>query len=939
MQISKLLKELNITFGQLQNYQEYLDVVISDSNQEIDEDTYLKVIALYNSQEIQNEIATKEQNKQILAYDGYVAADGNKFLAKIKWYYNKAKDGEYGFAEHDKLKSIYFRGDDVKGIDPHRLYEGQTVIVHINKKGLSDLSRVKANSLHRIDYETDVEYLTHLAIFNEDNNISEQALRVISKINHQVKPLEKKEIESIFKRYFTTKNISYSVVKNVLLIAEKFKINLNSKQNYEINNKFSSAEKVQLFKQTNYQPIISEILDELVTSVLKNLSGNNSFINKIQEEDKQLLFKKISSRIDELESQSNLNAVIQLLKEYDVSFDYNRLSNEQNLQLWLANIIDFFPVNAVYQYLIKLQNQRNTVVEDEDDFILSKNIKDDITNKLYKVFNKLNAEESTNLFYKAHYNTGEIKAKDELERVLFFIDNTKDEELKASFIKTTLAKSSDFIKLKLFLENYTNELAYHNAVIYTGVLSSTDQKLFFKKVLMLIETKALDLTLNDLNKITSYTYTENEWSKEIDGTGLDFTLSVILKLVTDLSNNVITQRGTIFEIIANQIKTPKDLLVIDGFFQACTGRTKTEEYVNDEGDITYVKKTTDYKPRFAHYCDGRKAINRATGESVLSNDSGLEFWWCENRPCYEVCRTNTSSKNWQNYTLQDVLRILNISYQESQYEILLSVVNRVNRFLEHLKCKSCGNILRPNGKSNYGFHRTSMFSCTNKECEKPDVDVYLSHCLNGKCEDVIDSRTSVKCKPSSLENPDNCGWYICNNCFACCSNEKLAARKNTLESFGQEYKCHTKGHKDLGIICCTKCGSETKKVVANIEMYQKQLDWFIQNKESDAILKSGQRDDGKWWFRWHKGNLTDENFRNALRSLRNNGFQVPNYNTHNDIQFIAEPFEENNSIPNKFNCPKCKQNINLEDQNAFNSPRVAAVKSFHEMIFSPESKK
>lgn len=936
MQISKLLKELNITFGQLQNYQEYLDVLINDANQEIDEDTYLKVIALYNSQEIQNEIATKEQNKQILAYDGYVAADGNKFLAKIKWYYNKAKDGEYGFAEHKKLKSIFFRGQDVKGVNPHHLREGETVIVNIGKNSLNNLRKINATSVNRLEHETDIVYLLNIGVYKNRSEFLNQALSIALSPNYIPTKSEKSGVQKLLNTYlFEIRETSNKLI-DVLKIVLNCGINLSSSQKGKINSLINSFQKFNLFSVTNFDVNFKDIEDQLVNYIFENPSQNSKLIAKITREEKQIVLLKVFNTFLIKNNNEYLSEIINLLRENDITIDYNLFSISQLTTLWLNNDIDFFPLDAIYENLLA-----NKILKDkeyEKDY--NSDIDSSFQNKINKIFNKINKEENTNLFYKSHFEIDEIKDKKDLENVLFFIDNTKDDELKEVFLKTTLAKSSDFIKLKLFLKNYTNELAYHNAVIYTGVLSSTDQKLFFKKVLMLIETKALDLTLNDLNKITSYTYTENEWSKEIDGTGLDFTLSVILKLVTDLSNNVITQRGTIFEIIANQIKTPKDLLVIDGFFDRCTGRviekSSTIKIKDDEGKekvkIIYSLDYTNFKPRFSEFCDGRKAINKNTGEPVLSNDSSSEFWWCENRPCFQACRSVTSSGNWQYYNLQDVLRILNISYKEQQYEILLNVINRVNRYLEHLTCKCCNSILRPNGKSNYAFYGVSMFSCTNMECEKPDVDVYLTHCLNGKCESIIDSRESVKCKPSSLENPDNCGWYICNECYSCCSNEKLTARKNNLERYGQEYTCHTKGHKDLGIICCNDCGTEMKTEIANTEMYKKQLEWFIKEKDNGALVASGQRTDGKWWFKWHKGNLSEENFRKALSSLRTNGFQIPDYYANKDIQFISEPYDNTNE-GNKLECPNCDNVINFNDRKVFPFSRLNSIKSFHKIIF------
>jgi hypothetical protein len=121
-------------------------------------------------------------------------------------------------------------------------------------------------------------------------------------------------------------------------------------------------------------------------------------------------------------------------------------------------------------------------------------------------------------------------------------------------------------------------------------------------------------------------------------------LGVILKLITDLKNDSITRQSTIFELIANQIKSPKDLLVIDGFFEKCTGKTIIEEDKNsnssDSVNIKYnLVKKEHFLPSFSTFCDGRKAVSNETNKSILCNKSGFEFWWCENSQCYAICRT------------------------------------------------------------------------------------------------------------------------------------------------------------------------------------------------------------------------------------------------------------------------------------------------------------
>ena len=536
-------------------------------------------------------------------------------------------------------------------------------------------------------------------------------------------------------------------------------------------------------------------------------------------------------------------------------------------------------------------------------------------------------------FSKAHYNKDIIATKDDFELLRFFLDQT-DNDLKNKLFKSVFVKSSDFLKLYWFILDYTNDIEYNNVVIYTGLLSPEDQKLFFKKLLMLIATGRSNLSITDLNKITTIDYETNQLAKDIDGVGLDYSLSVILKVINDLKAKVITSKKVIFDIIADQIKTPDEFLEITGFFDKCSGRTviRKVDANGDEEEESYVKLLTNIFPRFATFCDGMKAINRNTNEPIRCEKSGFEFWWCENSQCYEIARKENPLENWRDFTLQDVLRILEIDYQENDYEKLLSVINRVNRFLSHLTCRKCNSILRPVRQANYAFYGVTEFCCNNENCEELNKEIYLSHCLNGHCENIIDSRDTVKCKNEGYS--DHCGWYICDYCYACCSTEKINGRKYRLQITGQQYHCHDQGHLDKGIICCPKCGQETISIENDADSYVMLLNWFENNKNINPnIINYGERQDGKKWFIWARRNYSLEEYRNQLTNIKRSGFNIPNFDDLDNItQLVAEPFEPINNM-NRFECPNCDHIIDLTDKNSYNYDQIKAIKSFHNHLF------
>jgi len=124
-------------------------------------------------------------------------------------------------------------------------------------------------------------------------------------------------------------------------------------------------------------------------------------------------------------------------------------------------------------------------------------------------------------------------------------------------------------------------------------------------------------------------------------------------------------------------------------------------------------------------------------------------------------------------------------------------------------CEDCHEILYPIDTSNYAAHSVVRFRCANKNCSNNE-EIYLNHCLNGQCNNIIDSRISRKC-----EN----GLYICNNCGSCCSHDMLKRHLENLELTGgyvhQNLRnCVKKklGHLERAIYFCYRCKSEMKEI-------------------------------------------------------------------------------------------------------------------------------
>jgi hypothetical protein len=842
-------------------------------------------------------------------------------------------------SNEDHIKSIEtFLTEKVKfqelEIDKFKLIE---ILIKIFNKDLNcvnkyllQLSSDKIFNLWISDEELDIEY----QLIKEDIiNYIKSNLNKVQKIFDRLNSNQQTEIvDSILKS--SDKSDFKEIYKLII------DYNLDVKLFY---NKLSDLNSEEIFKiwlsieglEIEYH----RIQENLIAHVKSHLNNAQHFLDRINNDQKKEILNLIlfeTCTINDASLYTCLILITRLYNLYEIPFNHEIIPEEQHLKMWENQLMSYFPFELVYSKLIilKIEYYNDTSFLGKPSEIIE------------NYFENINDDNLKNILAKTTFDKDNIDEDETFKTNLFFIKHIQESDTKKAFIDTVYDKATNYYRLKLFIEDHTDAIDYNDVVIYTGVLSSNNQKLFFKKLIKLIAENKLDLSLEDLNRITTIDYQTSEYAKEIDGVGLDFTLSVLLKLITDLKNEQATSRTTIFDLIADQVRRPSDLLVIDGFFEKCTGRTIIEPdgtFEQEEGEVKALYKEIkkeNYKPRFSTFCDGRKAVIRGTEIPSLCNKSEKEFWWCENKQCYNICRNIHTPSQWKNYSLEDILGVLKIPYKNAQYEILLNVINRVNRFLNHLTCRKCSSILKPKGQSNYAFYGVTLFSCQNNECEEFTVInpkyIYLSHCLNGKCEDIIDSRDSVKCKTHAYS--DECGWYICKNCNACCSSEKLQRRKYILEQTGQEYKCHIDGHRDRGVICCSDCGNEMNEAIHSIDLYKKQLDWFIEQKDKNPnIIRAGQRqNDDKWWFIWARGNYTHTEYRRQLLGLLKCRFSIPDFsNLEKDNQLIAEPYENINLLNDKvFVCPKCDHHLDLNSKYEFHYPRKIAVQSFHNNIFT-----
>lgn len=225
-------------------------------------------------------------------------------------------------------------------------------------------------------------------------------------------------------------------------------------------------------------------------------------------------------------------------------------------------------------------------------------------------------------------------------------------------------------------------------------------------------------------------------------------------------------------------------------------------YENNQ-DLIEFRKNYDDKP--SHFCDGL--------ESQKLSNSGKIFWWCDQSLCFQS--NIVIHENWKEYTLFNFMKIFDLNLEEKKsdgtvfkiglYSRFITLLNRFNKLLEKMYCNECDHVLYPIESSNYNAYSVTRFICKNEKCNSKNNIVYLNHCLNGKCKEIIDSRISKKC-------PN--GRYICLKCGSCCSTNSFQRTQQNLNITGgseleilQNLLINNKsGHLEKAEYFCYKCG-------------------------------------------------------------------------------------------------------------------------------------
>ena len=807
--------------------------------------------------------------------------------------------------------------------------------------GLIGQNRQKANDVQLLLTEKDFKFLfEQLLSFLSCSSPNDMDEIIGNEIEKRIKSLSQSEnvnpmTDDAWDKYF-------AVVKGQLLISNQQSFTFLERilRVCKILFPDKSSELEKLIEQNSNVEIAHKLWLQDDLNICQVGYIANEILN-FNQESKKMTFEKCSdeekAKIWEQFKEKHLTAnfndtgyltkVFEFVKEFfDKKFGefkqeiINRLTQENIYKLWLEGYIDICPVEYIGNIILDLDKDGKK-----------------------KIFDICLDEDKSNILYSITHKHERIDSP-EKARIIKQVLDISNEYLgnsHSNFLIDVLKMCPEYIKLDLWLEDYHTALDFGSFKPFIISLSPNNQKKYLKKVIKYIHEDLIALSTEEITSINLIDFGAYRQALEFDKNPLDYSTSIILNVISELSNQTSlatykAERNSqlkMYELILKQISEPSDILQISDFFDECEGRCNhvlipkmaDKERSNSKG-LEYQRNTDDKPYLHKSICDGRKAIDRQTNKAALSEENGLEFWWCANKKCYQPSRRLHSSEEWENYSLYDFLNILKINYVESDFEIYLNLINKVNRFLNHLKCRSCNHIMRPFGQANYAFWGVNWFHCTNENCnEFGQSPIYITHCLNGKCYEVIDSRDCVRCRPDGYDS--SCGWYVCNYCLSCCSDDAIRGREYILTQTGQQYNCHHIGHQGRAI-CCNKCGSPMNLNQFTEEEYLIALNWFIEKRyNQEYIANSGQRENGKWWFRFRQNTLSYEQFRSKLIHLMNIGFWVPDFNEQNNIYYISESDFRRQINLSIFNCTNenCNNVIDLRND----LERKIVMEKFH----------
>ncbi len=455
-------------------------------------------------------------------------------------------------------------------------------------------------------------------------------------------------------------------------------------------------------------------------------------------------------------------------------------------------------------------------------------------------------------------------------------------------IKLIESNIDDAVRMSLWLEGMPFKITLKLVFDRINHYSVNDHILIIKRLFNDLDNGHIEFKVQDLFNIHSES--------------LELLLLLEVLKYLEKSNFRLQRFRMNLEILKRLQGKEKQSVKFNEIFAKCNGR------VDKDGKVGFV---------LDKLCDGRLAKNK-DGEIVPCKFTDKKLWWCYNIPCYQPSMME-ESKDYQDYTLWDLLRIIKKSVTEDAYRLIVGTFNKLSTYMEHIVCRECNRFLVPVKESNYALDVVNHLVCGNEACSLSNNDniIYITHCLNGFCQFIIDSR----------DNKQKCsnGWYICNNCNACCSNSSLNRRQQAMEISGQPFRGAQNGHKDMKMIFCSRCG-EKMDIWDYMQLknkYSRLFQWFNELKRKDNIIKKDPKRPGdEMWFllaptMFHEKETEQlfEKFRKFGMEVNDNRYSYDSYKGDSIYLKVHSANFEDNAIALICSNDSCQNSLGFWDEN------------------------
>lgn len=820
-------------------------------------------------------------------------------LGVVKWFGNHANGLPYGFIQVHIIGDVFVH---IKNILETEIHEGECVICNL-KKSINRNEKIEAFNVIKLINFTSVPVL--FDFLSKYSQILETFAPIYSRIKTIISNFVTQDIVTddfkLVNKYINDKfdleaNLSLNValINNIITLTKQV-INENDLRNAFVYEKLDEKIQFALFCYKMVQELNSEVISkyyfysdsDLKSLVAKNLDKN--FLSIILNEEIRMLTEKGEiQKDDELIKRILLLENLTAEKTRIIRKVYSAAKPEFKVHIWQLGQHSGYD-HSIKEYLIKCLNNNNF-----SPILFALDI---FTERQRKLFLSDLAEAIP-----------QSKRIDMFSFYKLFLSETQNIKAIAYFDFKQLLENSlpDLEKTKLWLIN--NEIDISLRVIYRVFysLGADEQENCIKKIFGTPNKYKIEESIALVKKLL-------ERSNLIKGIGVHLAMYLILKQKS--KEKFFYNDG--YSIVLNKFTTNHSLSKYDSLFERCTGRTD--------------KKGNVINPKNKKFCEGRlcKPKNKVKKENnddiEKENNEETPFYWCKNDKCYRNAIVDQKNYEWQNIKLFTILKRIDQSLSEDDYSYKLGIINKIYIYIEHLKCRTCNSWLVPEKQSNYAKDRINSFYCNNPYCRKFREPIYISHCLNSKCEDIIDSRDSAKCSN---------GWYICKSCFGCCSTEKINTRKYIITKIGKIYSGPNQGHLDLGDIFCPKCGSLF--IIENISNSKESItkaNLWLESVKNNKLrcVKNGKDKFGHSWYLIRKINTEKESTYNGIiNKLKRLGFTVNKADINDKWFFITS----NSAQPVRFlQCSnsKCAEIVDLEEIKNKNRNRYRAL-SYHKQL-------